>query len=83
MQVLDIETCIPLLLQPVEAGNRLKRLVLIGDHNQLPPIVQNMTLQKYALFALLPICHYLFLSLCYVRSCLALCSAPIILPFAC
>ena len=24
---------------------RLKRVILIGDHNQLPPVVQNMALQ--------------------------------------
>jgi len=46
-QILDIETCIPLLLQPSEDTNRLKRVVLIGDHNQLPPIVKNVALQKY------------------------------------
>jgi hypothetical protein len=29
-------------------GARLKRVVLIGDHNQLPPIIQNMALQKFS-----------------------------------
>lgn len=27
---------------------RLKRVILIGDHHQLPPVVQNMAIQKYA-----------------------------------
>jgi intron-binding protein aquarius len=29
-------------------SSRLKRIVLIGDHHQLPPVVQNMAIQKYA-----------------------------------
>lgn len=60
-QILEIETFIPMLLQnPVldaaaaasgvgEAKSALKRVVLIGDHNQLPPVVQNQALQKYTL----------------------------------
>jgi len=48
-QILEIETFIPLLLQRQEDGvSRLKRVVLIGDHHQLPPVVQNMAIQKYA-----------------------------------
>ena len=48
-QILEIETFIPLLLQKDEDGNsRLKRVVLIGDHNQLPPVVKNMSFQRYA-----------------------------------
>lgn len=27
---------------------RLKRVILIGDHHQLPPVVQNMAFQKYS-----------------------------------
>lgn len=63
-QVLEVETLIPMLLQPPETiapsadsvGNsndtngsksRLKRVILIGDHNQLPPVVQNMAFAKY------------------------------------
>jgi intron-binding protein aquarius len=48
-QILEIETFIPMLLQEQdpEAGARLKRVVMIGDHNQLPPIVQNMAFQKF------------------------------------
>jgi intron-binding protein aquarius len=48
-QVLEIETFIPMQLQENQDGrSRLKRVVLIGDHNQLPPVVQNMALQKYS-----------------------------------
>eukprot|EP01086_Lenisia_limosa_P018232 TRINITY_DN9930_c0_g1_i1.p1 TRINITY_DN9930_c0_g1~~TRINITY_DN9930_c0_g1_i1.p1 ORF type:complete len:621 (+),score=189.18 TRINITY_DN9930_c0_g1_i1:176-1864(+) len=48
-QVLDIETFIPLLLEKPKTGtSSLKRLVMIGDHNQLPPVVQNLALQKHA-----------------------------------
>ncbi|KAJ1819317.1 hypothetical protein LPJ60_003838 [Coemansia sp. RSA 2675] len=46
-QVLDIETFIPLTLQSTK-GRRLKRLVMIGDHNQLPPVVKNSGLRAYA-----------------------------------
>lgn len=48
-QVLEIETVIPMFLQETdpEAPNRLKRVVLIGDHNQLPPVVQNISYQKF------------------------------------
>jgi len=43
-QMLDIETFVPLLLQSgeVESISRLKRICLIGDHHQLPPIVKNI-----------------------------------------
>jgi intron-binding protein aquarius len=36
--------------KPEEGGSRsrLKRVVLIGDHHQLPPVVQNMAIQKYS-----------------------------------
>lgn len=46
----QVETFIPMLLQDVDAmdGARLKRVVLLGDHHQLPPIVQNMALQKFS-----------------------------------
>ena len=48
-QILEIETFIPMLLQNHDSveGCRLKRVVLIGDHHQLPPVVQNMAFQKY------------------------------------
>ena len=49
-QVLEVETLIPMLLQdtdPVD-GCRLKRVVLIGDHHQLPPVVKHMAFQKFS-----------------------------------
>eukprot|EP01116_Phalansterium_solitarium_P021731 TRINITY_DN6889_c0_g2_i1.p1 TRINITY_DN6889_c0_g2~~TRINITY_DN6889_c0_g2_i1.p1 ORF type:complete len:1438 (-),score=611.74 TRINITY_DN6889_c0_g2_i1:257-4549(-) len=51
-QILEIETFIPMLCQEHSAkeGARLKRVVLIGDHNQLPPVVKNMAFQHYARF---------------------------------
>lgn len=48
-QILEIETFIPLLLQnPQDGFNRLKRWIMIGDHNQLPPVIKNMAFQKYS-----------------------------------
>jgi intron-binding protein aquarius len=58
-QILEIETFIPMLLQNPEVthnsegeasvtGCRLKRIVLIGDHFQLPPVVKHMAFQKHA-----------------------------------
>ncbi|RWS28225.1 intron-binding protein aquarius-like protein, partial [Leptotrombidium deliense] len=48
-QILEIETFIPLLLQNPEHGhNRLKRWIMIGDHNQLPPVIKNIAFQKYS-----------------------------------
>lgn len=48
-QVLEVETALPLLLQRAEEGqSRLKRVILIGDHHQLPPVVKNTALQKYS-----------------------------------
>jgi intron-binding protein aquarius len=49
-QVLEVETLIPMLLQdtdPVD-GCRLKRVVLIGDHHQLPPVVKHLAFQKFS-----------------------------------
>ncbi|KAI8907762.1 hypothetical protein DFJ77DRAFT_475234 [Powellomyces hirtus] len=49
-QILEVETFIPLLLQnpdPDTGASRLKRVVMIGDHNQLPPVVKNMAFQRY------------------------------------
>ena len=50
-QVLEIETFIPMVLQSPDAAtgrSRLKRVVLIGDHHQLPPVVKNSAFQKYS-----------------------------------
>lgn len=49
-QILEIETFIPLLLQNPElnGSNRLKRWIMIGDHHQLPPVIKNMSFQKYS-----------------------------------
>ena len=47
-------TYIPVLtahpdLQNTDDGvTRLKRVILIGDHHQLPPVVKNMAFQKYS-----------------------------------
>jgi len=47
-QILEVETFIPMLLQNAERGvSRLKRVMLIGDHHQLPPVVKNRAFQKY------------------------------------
>merc|ERR1712054_298526 len=47
-QILEVETFVPMLLQQSERGvSRLKRVCLIGDHHQLPPVVKNRAFQKY------------------------------------
>jgi intron-binding protein aquarius len=45
-QILEIESFVPLVLQEKEKSN-LKRVTLIGDHFQLPPIVQHRGIAKY------------------------------------
>jgi intron-binding protein aquarius len=53
-QVLEIETFIPFLLQrgksddSVSGLSRLKRVCLLGDHNQLPPVVKNASFSKFS-----------------------------------
>ena len=54
-QMAEIETFIPLLLQSGEVDSsspsgsaRLKRVCLMGDHNQLPPVIKNMTFAHYS-----------------------------------
>eukprot|EP01012_Entosiphon_sulcatum_P009985 TRINITY_DN1576_c0_g1_i1.p1 TRINITY_DN1576_c0_g1~~TRINITY_DN1576_c0_g1_i1.p1 ORF type:complete len:1408 (-),score=401.30 TRINITY_DN1576_c0_g1_i1:99-4226(-) len=49
-QILEIETFIPMLLQnpQPDGSSRLKRIVLIGDHHQLPPVVKNLAFQRYS-----------------------------------
>jgi intron-binding protein aquarius len=42
---------IPMLLQdidPTDGQSRLKRVVLIGDHHQLPPVVKHAAFQKFS-----------------------------------
>ncbi|KAL0209473.1 hypothetical protein RCL1_008311 [Eukaryota sp. TZLM3-RCL] len=43
-QCTEIEAFIPLL---INSQNRLDHVILIGDHNQLPPIVKNSTLSQH------------------------------------
>ncbi|KAM7539686.1 hypothetical protein Aperf_G00000036903 [Anoplocephala perfoliata] len=49
-QILEIETFIPLLLQnpDISGCNRLKRWIMIGDHNQLPPVVKNQAFNNFS-----------------------------------
>ncbi|GKZ01504.1 hypothetical protein MPSEU_001101000 [Mayamaea pseudoterrestris] len=50
-QMTEIETFIPLLLQMGITGHgssRLKRISFMGDHNQLPPVIKNMTFATYS-----------------------------------
>lgn len=49
-QMLEIEAFIPFLLQNGRGNETgLKRVVLIGDHQQLPPVVQNCAISRHAL----------------------------------
>jgi len=50
-QIMEVETFVPMVLQNPDAAtkrSRLQRIVLIGDHHQLPPVVKNAAFQKYA-----------------------------------
>lgn len=49
-QILEIETFIPLVLQKARFGKatKLKRIIMLGDHNQLPPIIKNNAFQKFS-----------------------------------
>lgn len=53
-QILEIETLIPLLLQQqssssnVSSGSGLKRVILVGDHYQLPPVIKHQVIQRYS-----------------------------------
>ena len=53
-QMMEIETFIPFLLQQgssdasVSGLSRLKRVCMLGDHNQLPPVVKNSAFSKFS-----------------------------------
>ncbi len=54
-QMLDIETFVPLLIQGGESDDslasshsRLKRVCLIGDHHQLPPVCKNISFSRFS-----------------------------------
>ncbi|CAD8160547.1 unnamed protein product [Paramecium pentaurelia] len=44
-QILEIEAFLPLTMS---LTGKLKRLIMIGDHNQLPPVIKNVSFQKLA-----------------------------------
>lgn len=47
--ILEIETFMPLLLQNPHFGhNRLKRWIMIGDHQQLPPVIKNAAFGRFS-----------------------------------
>jgi intron-binding protein aquarius len=47
-QILEVETFIPMLLQSSDGKeSKLKRVVLIGDNNQLPPIIKSNAFKFY------------------------------------
>jgi intron-binding protein aquarius len=49
-QLLEIDSFIPLTLHSAKSKNqsKVKRIILIGDQNQLPPIIKNNAYQKYS-----------------------------------
>lgn len=53
-QMVEIESFIPLLLQRGDpdgsdsTSSRLKRVCLMGDHNQLPPVIKNMSFANFS-----------------------------------
>jgi len=47
-QVTEAETFIPLVMQPKHPTHTLQRIVLVGDHLQNSPIVQNAAFRSYA-----------------------------------
>jgi intron-binding protein aquarius len=53
-QMTEVDTIVPFLLQKSESDSssaglsRLKRVCLMGDHNQLPPVIQNQTFSRYS-----------------------------------
>lgn len=52
-QMLEVETVVPMYLQKEKIGAtaaRLKRITILGDHNQLPPVIQHIELAKKSSF---------------------------------
>lgn len=49
-QIPDYQTFIPLVISKPELQQNLKRIVLIGDHNQLPPVVSSAVIKDYSHF---------------------------------
>ncbi|KAL7556759.1 hypothetical protein ACA910_008092 [Epithemia clementina (nom. ined.)] len=53
-QMTELDTFLPLLLQKGDTDtapnrkSRLKRVCLMGDHNQLPPVIQNLPFARYS-----------------------------------
>jgi intron-binding protein aquarius len=53
-QMTENDTIIPFLLQKSESdssgvgSSRLKRVCLLGDHHQLPPVIKNQTFSRYS-----------------------------------
>ena len=53
-QMTEVDTIIPFLLQKSESDtsdvglSRLKRVCLMGDHHQLPPVIKNQTFSRYS-----------------------------------
>ncbi|QIW95173.1 hypothetical protein AMS68_000691 [Peltaster fructicola] len=48
-QITEIENFLPMTLQMLESGtHNLKRVILVGDHLQNSPIIQNSALRSYA-----------------------------------
>ena len=43
----DVVYCLPRVQKPQDGVSRLKRMILIGDHHQLPPVIKNMAFQKF------------------------------------
>lgn len=47
-QILEIETLIPLLLQQQRQQQQLQRVILVGDHCQLPPVIKHQAIQRHS-----------------------------------